>query len=149
MAIYGKPPLTYVQNNFVPQSFLCAPFICLCTLFISLSALFIWLWALFIWLCALFIPLCALSIIHSFCAPFLCALFLCSFHSIMWLIVINEIFQISRKKLDFVKLRKLQEAIWPTVIEKIFKFRPHFETFGYVNYLDELFLGYPNYPTQK
>ena len=61
----------------------------------------------------------------------------------------NEIRQISRKKLDFEKFRKLQEAIWLTVINEIFKFSPHFDPFGYVNYLYELSLGYPNYPTQK
>ena len=65
------------------------------------------------------------------------------------LIVINEIRQISWEKLDFAKFRKLQEAIWLTVINKIFKFPPHFDPFGYVNYLYELSLGYPNYPTQK
>ena len=53
---YGKPSLTYVQNKFVPQSSLCAPFI---------------------WLCALFIPLCTLSIIRF---PLLCAVLMCSFH---------------------------------------------------------------------
>ena len=36
--------------------------------------------ALFIWLCALFIPLCALSIIRSFYAVFLYALFMRSFY---------------------------------------------------------------------
>ena len=44
----------------------------------------------------------------------------------MWLIVINEI---------------RQEAIWLTLINEIFKFPPHFDPFGYENYLDELFLG--------
>ena len=53
---YGKPSLTYVQNKFVPQSSLCAPFI---------------------WLCALFIPLCTLSIIRF---PLLCTVLMCSFH---------------------------------------------------------------------
>ena len=54
-----------------------------------------------------------------------------------WLIVINEIHQISRKKFDFAKLtktwsefRKLQEPIWLTVINKIFKVPPHFNPFG-------------------
>ena len=65
------------------------------------------------------------------------------------LIVIKEIYQILQKKLDFAKFCKLQEAIWVTVINEIFKFPPHFEPFGYVNYLYELSLGYPNYPTQK
>ena len=53
-------------------------------------------------------------------------------------------FQTSTKR-----FRKLQEAIWLTVIKEIFKFPPHFHPFGYENYLDELSLGYPNYPTQK
>ena len=44
---------------------------------------------------------------------------------------------------------KLQEAIWLTAINEIFKFPPHFDPFGYVNDLDELFPGYPNKPTQK
>ena len=65
------------------------------------------------------------------------------------LIVINEIRQISRKKLNFAEFRKLQEAIWLTVINEIFKFPPQFEPFGYVNYLYELSSGYLNYPTQK
>ena len=56
------------------------------------------------------------------------------------LIVINEIRQISRKKLDFANFRKLQEAIWLTVINEIFEFSPHFNPFGYLNYLDELSL---------
>ena len=64
------------------------------------------------------------------------------------LIVINEIHQISQKKLDFAKFRKLQEAIWLTIINEIFKFPSHFDPFGYVNYLHVLSLGYPNYPTQ-
>ena len=34
VVFYGKPSLTYVQNKFVPQSSLCASFICLCALFI-------------------------------------------------------------------------------------------------------------------
>ena len=67
----------------------------------------------------------------------------------IWHIVINEIRQISWKNFDFPKFRKLQEVIWLNVIIEIFKFPPHFEPFGYVNYLDELYLGYPNYPTQK
>ena len=49
-------------------------------------------------------------------------------------------FHTSRKR-----FRKLQK----TVINEIFKFPPHFDPFGYVNYLYELSLGYPNYPTQK
>ena len=53
-------------------------------------------------------------------------------------------FQTSRKR-----FRKLQEAMWLTVINGLFKCPPNFNQFGYVNYLDELSLGYPNYPTQK
>ena len=100
VVFYGKPSLTYVQNKFVPQSSLCASFICLCALFIrfvlfsfgyalftfKLCALFIWLCVLFIPLCnyfirlgTLFIPLYALSIIRSFYALFLYALFMRSF----------------------------------------------------------------------
>ena len=47
------------------------------------------------------------------------------------------------------KFRKLQEAIWLTVIKEIFKFSPHFVPFSQVNYLYELFSGYSKYPTQK
>ena len=79
---YGKPSLTYVQNKFVPQSSLCASFICLCALFCRLCALFIMLYALFIWLCALFIWFCALSIIRSFYALFVFTLFM---RSLLWL----------------------------------------------------------------
>ena len=53
-------------------------------------------------------------------------------------------FQTSRKR-----FRKLQEAIWLTVINEIFKFSPHFVPFSQVNYLHELFSGYSKYPTQK
>ena len=45
-------------------------------------------------------------------------------------------FETSRKR-----YRKLQEAVWLTVIDEIFKFSPHFYPFGYENYLDELSLG--------
>ena len=48
-------------------------------------------------------------------------------------------FQTSRKKFC-----KLQEAICVTSINEIFKFSPHFDPFGYVNYLYELSPGYPN-----
>ena len=64
-------------------------------------------------------------------------------------IVISEIRQIWQNILDFAKFHKLQEAIWLTVINEILKFPPHLDSFGYVNYLHELSLGYPNYPTQK
>ena len=113
-------------------------FIPLCNYFIWLCALLIWLWALLIWLYAVFIPLCALFIIRYFYALFLYILCIRSFHVL-----------ISRKNLDFAKLRKLQEVLWLTVIDKIFKFRPHYEPLVYVNYLHELSFGYPNYPTQK
>ena len=53
-------------------------------------------------------------------------------------------FQTSRKI-----FRKLQEAMWLTVINEIFKFLPHFYPFGYVNYLYELSPGYPKHSTQK
>ena len=60
----------------------CSLFIWLCVLFIPLCDYFIRLCALFIWLCALFIPLCSLSIIRSFYALFLYALFMCSFYAL-------------------------------------------------------------------
>ena len=44
---------------------------------------------------------------------------------------------------------KLQEAIWQTVINKIFKFSQHLDPFGHVNYLFELWSDYLNYPIQK
>ena len=47
------------------------------------------------------------------------------------------------------KFCKLQEAIWLTVINEIFKFPPHFEPSFQVIYLYELSSGYPKYPTQK
>ena len=47
------------------------------------------------------------------------------------------------------KFRKLQEAIWLIVINEIFKFPPHFDTFCQVNYFYELSSGYLNYPAQK
>ena len=53
-------------------------------------------------------------------------------------------FQTSRNK-----LRKLQEAISLTVINKIFKFPPYLNSFCQVSYFFELSWGYPNYPTQK
>ena len=55
-------------------------------------------------------------------------------------------------EIDWDKVRsshKLQEPILLTVTDKIFKFSPHFDTFGQVNYLYEHFSGYPSYPTQK
>ena len=47
------------------------------------------------------------------------------------------------------KFRKLQEAIWLTVINEIFKFPPPPVSFCQINYLLELFLGYPSYPIQN
>ena len=47
------------------------------------------------------------------------------------------------------KFRKLQEAIWLTVNNEIFKFPPHFDPFGYVKSFYEFFPVYSNYPTQK
>ena len=41
---------------------------------------------------------------------------------------------------DFVNYRKL------TVINEIFKFPPHLGPFFQINYLLELFSGYPSYP---
>ena len=46
---------------------------------------------------------------------------------------------------DFVNYRK---SIWLTVINEIFKFQPHFETFDQVNYLYEHSSGYQHYPIQ-
>ena len=67
------------------------------------------------------------------------------------LIVINEIRQISRNwPKQGRKFRKLQEAIWLTVINEIFKFPPRLGgPFCQINYLSELFSGYPKDPTQK
>ena len=45
--------------------------------------------------------------------------------------------------------RKLQEAIWLTVINEIFKFSPHLDPFGQENYYYKFSSGYPNYPTQN
>ena len=59
----------------------------------------------------------------------------------------NDTFGLVSRLLE--RFRKLQEAIWLTVINKIFKFPPYFDPFGYVNYLYELSPGYPNYATQK
>ena len=53
-------------------------------------------------------------------------------------------FQTSRKR-----FRKLQEAIWLTVINEIFKFPPRLGPFCQINYLSELFSGYPSYSIQK
>ena len=44
---------------------------------------------------------------------------------------------------------KWQEAIWLTVINEIFKFPPRLCPFCQINYLPELFSGYPSYPIQK
>ena len=53
-------------------------------------------------------------------------------------------FQTSR-----MRFCKLQEAIWLTVINEIFKFPPHFDPFCQVNYFHELSPGYPKHSTQK
>ena len=53
-------------------------------------------------------------------------------------------FQTSKKR-----FRKLQEAIWLTVVNEIFKFPPRLGPFCQINYLSELFSGYPSYPIQK
>ena len=47
------------------------------------------------------------------------------------------------------KFRKLQEAIWLTVIKKIFKFSPYLDPFSQENYLHKLSLSSVNYPIQK
>ena len=52
-------------------------------------------------------------------------------------------FQTSRKKFC-----KLQKAIWPTLINEIFKFPP-LGPYSEINYLLELSLDYPSYPIQK
>ena len=45
--------------------------------------------------------------------------------------------------------RKLQETIWITVINEIFKFTLHdLDSFGQENYLYEVSSRYQNYPTQ-
>ena len=59
-----------------------------------------------------------------------------------WYIWAN--FQTSRKRFS-----KLQEVIWLTVINKIFKVPPHFNFFCQVNCLYELSSGYPKDATQK
>ena len=48
-----------------------------------------------------------------------------------------------------LKFRKLQEAIWLTVIKEIFKFPPRLGSFCQINYLSKLFSGYPSFPIQK
>ena len=87
----------------------------------------------------------------------------------MRLNLINEIRQISTKSIRFrekswisrnwlrqsLKFHKLQEALWPTIINKIFKFPeifkfpPRLGLLCQINYLLELFLGYSSYPIQK
>ena len=44
---------------------------------------------------------------------------------------------------------KLQDVIRLTVINEIFKFLPHIDSFCQVNYLFERSSGYQNYPIQK
>ena len=53
-------------------------------------------------------------------------------------------FQTSRKKFN-----KLQEAIWPTVINEIFQLPPRLVPFCQINCLFEFSLDYPSYPIQK
>ena len=53
-------------------------------------------------------------------------------------------FQTSR-----MRFRKLQETVWLTTINEIFKVPPHFDLFCQVNCLYELSSGYPKDPTQK
>ena len=65
-----------------------------------------------------------------------------SFSIQKWYIWVS--FQTSRKRFC-----KLQEAIWLTVINEIFKFPPRLGPFCQINYLSELFSGYPSYPIQK
>ena len=72
-----------------------------------------------------------------------------------WLIVIKEL---RFRKKNWIsrnwpkqgpKFGKLQEAIWLTVINEIFKFPPRLGPFSQINYLSQLFSGYPSYPIQK
>ena len=53
-------------------------------------------------------------------------------------------FQTSRKKFN-----KLQEAIWPTVINEVFQLPPRLVPFCQINCLFEFSLDYPSYPIQK
>ena len=53
-------------------------------------------------------------------------------------------FQTSKKRFC-----KLQEAIWLTVINVIFKFPPSLGSFCQITYLFELFLSYSSYPMQE
>ena len=53
-------------------------------------------------------------------------------------------FQTSRKK-----IYKLRKAIWPTVINEIFKFPLRLGPYCEINCLFELSLDYPSYPIQK
>ena len=54
----------------------------------------------------------------------------------------NDTFRlVSKLRLQTSRFHKLQEALWLTVINEIFKFPLHFNVFGYENYLDELSLG--------
>ena len=39
--------------------------------------------------------------------------------------------------------------MWLTVVNEIFNFPPRLASFYQINYLFELFLGYPSYPIQK
>ena len=62
-----------------------------------------------------------------------------------WLIIIHSVCQVSQKsrisrnlQRQGLKFRKLQEAIWLTVINEIFIFPPHLNPFGQASYLYEL-----------
>ena len=46
------------------------------------------------------------------------------------------------------RLRKLEEAIWLTVCNEIFKLPPDLGPFCQRNYLFKFSSGYPNYPVQ-
>ena len=73
----------------------------------------------------------------------------CYLRNNKWLVVINKIWQISRKLRQGPKFRKLQEPIWINVINEIFKFPHRLGLFFQINYLFELFLSYLSYPIQK
>ena len=47
------------------------------------------------------------------------------------------------------RFHTLQEVIWLTAINGIFKFPPRLGSFCQINYLFELFSGYPSFPIQK
>ena len=73
---YGTAIMPYVQNEFIPQSSLCALFIQLCALFIRFCTLFIPLRVFFIWSCVFF----HLGSFHLV----MCSSILCSIHPVMY-----------------------------------------------------------------